>query len=288
MKNSRYYNVYLSTVLLLSSIWPLANRAETIDCTAITSLPYVISNSGIYCLTDNLSTGITSGSAIDIQANNVTIDLNGWRLGGLPAGNGTQTIGINSLQRKNITIKNGTVRGFYWGILLNDSPPYTTSQGHVVENIRAEQNTFIGISVTGVGNIVRNNQIVDTADSIHNPSRYGLTIYGQGTRVLNNDIVGVAATGGGIAIGLFVESSNGAVIQRNRIHSITSETGGGRGINITSSNNIITVDNRITDINNPGTDYGIFYEGSTGKYMNNLTSNVETAFSGGTAVGTNN
>ena len=128
---------YLTLTMLLlttSSAW-----AETIDCTAITTLPTTITVQGIYCLTGDLATSMTSGLAIDIQTNNVTIDLNGWKLGGLAAGAGTGTVGIFAWARKNITIRNGTIRGFYRGILLNDGSPYTASQGHLIE--RSEEHT---------------------------------------------------------------------------------------------------------------------------------------------------
>ena len=35
-------------------------------------------------------------------------------------------------------------------------------------------------------------------------------------------------------------------------------------------------------------DFGIYYDRSSGKYMDNLTSNVTIPFTGGTSVGTNN
>jgi len=130
------------TGLVLYSVlaWPPV-QAETIDCTAITSLPYTITTQGIYCFAGNLSTSMAMGNAINIQANNVTLDLNGYKLGGLAAGDGTQAYGIYAYQRKNITIKNGIVRGFYIGISLEDTSLLTTSSGHVVAGILADQNT---------------------------------------------------------------------------------------------------------------------------------------------------
>ena len=37
-------------------------HAETTNCTAITSLPAVITSQGVYCFTGNLSTSMTTGS----------------------------------------------------------------------------------------------------------------------------------------------------------------------------------------------------------------------------------
>ena len=144
--------IALALVLRAASAW-----AETVNCTPITALPAIITVQGVYCFTGNLATAITSGNAIDIQTNNVVLDLNGFRLAGLAAGLGTVANGIHAINRQNITVRNGTVRGFRQGIYLSNEG---TSQGHVVEDIRADQNRFIGIQVNGSGNIVRNNQIV--------------------------------------------------------------------------------------------------------------------------------
>ena len=43
-------------------------RAETVNCTAITTLPTAITEQGSYCFTGHLSTSITSGIAIEIRA----------------------------------------------------------------------------------------------------------------------------------------------------------------------------------------------------------------------------
>ena len=136
-------------------------RAETVYCTAITALPAVITLEGVYCFTDNLATAMPSGFAIDIQTNNVVLDLNGFTLSGLDAGLGTIAFGIQAADRKYITIKNGTIRGFRQAIVLDDFGS-GASQGHLVENIRAAQNTEVGIQVKGSGNIVRNNQVMAT------------------------------------------------------------------------------------------------------------------------------
>ena len=70
--------------------------AESYDnCSGfVTSLPAVITTQGTWCLTADLATAMTSGVAITIATNNVTIDCNNFKLGGLSAGVDTTTIGI--------------------------------------------------------------------------------------------------------------------------------------------------------------------------------------------------
>ena len=242
--------VLLALVLIVAPA-----QAETTNCTAITSLPAVITVQGIYCFTGHLNTAITTGDAIDIRTNNVIVDLNGFKLGGLAAGPGTFANGIHASDRQNITIKNGTIRGFFAGIRLQ-APG--ASQGHVVEDIRADQNTYIGIQVSGAGNIVRNNQVVATGGTTccgADASPTGIRVIGTGPRVLNNDVITVTEQGTGIARGILVGISIGALV----------------------------VNNRITEA-----DRGIEYDASTGKYRDNVTFDVTTPYTGGTNIGNNN
>jgi len=235
-----------------------AARAETTSCTAITTLPYTIATQGIYCLTGDLSTSITAGNAITIDTNNVVIDLNGHKLGGLSAGTGTNAVGISAFQRQNITVKNGTIRGFYLGINITDNTPYTTSQGHVIEDVRADQNTGTGIALYGRGVLVRHCQVVATGGSTsHGPNTgaVGIQVVGPGARVVDSDVAAVIKQGTGTAWAILLgPNSPDAMIVGNRL------TQADVGIQITS----------------------------TGKYRDNLTSSVATPFTGGTDAGRNN
>jgi hypothetical protein len=247
--------VALPLVVLVLVLADFEARAETVNCTAINVLPAVIAVQGVYCLKGNLVTGMTSGNAIDIQTNNVVLDLNGFKLGGLSAGFGTNTFGIYAINRQNITIRNGTIRGFRQAVVLLDSG---ASQGHLVEGIRADQNTEVGIQVGGSGNIVRNNQVVSTGGTTifgANSHAYGIYVAGAGPRVLNNDVVGTKGKGFGFGVAI----------------GFTDTAAGGLAVN-----------NRISDA-----DYGIVFNG-TGKYRDNLTFSVGVPFFDGTDAGNNN
>ena len=65
-----------------------ALAAESYDnCTGfIDSLPATVSTQGTWCLRANLSTAMASGDAIAVAANNVTLDCNDFKIGGLAAG----------------------------------------------------------------------------------------------------------------------------------------------------------------------------------------------------------
>ncbi len=211
----------------------------------------------MYCLTTSLTTSITTGAAIDVQANNVIIDLNGFRLAGLAAGPGTGAFGIHASNRQNITVKNGTIRGFLLASFFETSGG---SQGHLVEDIRAGQNTAGGVQVQGTGSIIRNNQIVATGGSTMplGPSVYitEIVVIGDGNRVIYNDVTTVAQTQSAPALGIGVMSGNGTIVLNNRITNAA--------------------------------DYGIVFLTATGKYRDNLTFGSTTPYTGGTDAGNNN
>src|SRR5262249_456491 len=117
----------------------------------------------------------------------------------------------------------------------------------------------VGLFVGGSGNIVRNNLIVQTGGStsfLANGNAIGIYVTGNGPRVLNNHVIKTVTQGTGTAYGILVSStSTGAFI----------------------------VQNRITEA-----DVGIFFDGGTGRYRDNLTFTVTTPYTGGTDAGNNN
>jgi len=192
-------------------------RAETVDCTPISVLPAVITVQDVYCLTADVNMAAASGNAIDVQTNNVVIDLNGFTLGGL-GGAGTTAVGIHALDRVNVTIKNGTVRGFLKGIYFETSG---ASQGNVVDSIRADQNTLVGIQVDGTGNEVRDSQIARTGGTTTlgaNADAIGILATGAGPRLIDNDVIDTTKQGTGFAVGIRFQSATvGGLADTNRI-----------------------------------------------------------------------
>src|SRR5689334_15611004 len=103
------------TVALLALFACTCAQAEITQCTPISGVPVTISAAGTYCLTTDLYVG--SGTAITIQADNVVLDLNGHALAG-PGG--SSSTGIYSNLHRGLRIRNGTVRNFSSGVLIDD------------------------------------------------------------------------------------------------------------------------------------------------------------------------
>lgn len=271
---------FLATALLSS----LAH-AETTQCNVVPTVPFTINSQGIWCFTGDLATNVGTGSAITIAVNNVTLDMNGYKLGGLAAGNATQTVGISGVDRFNVTIRNGTIRGFLNGIELSGG------QGHLIEDVRAEQNKQFGILVGADNSIVRNNIVVDTGGSAvaDKDDAAGIRIFlnggvPDGVRILANDVTGVEASG--LGAGLRVGPAQNVIISGNRVTGVSS-TGGEDTAGIALGFAFAIVENN-SIYSRLGIDYGIQYVISAGGYKDNIVGGATTAFSSGTDLGGNN
>ena len=120
MKRELLATAALLALAALLPVAPSAFAAESFDnCTGfIDTLPTTISTQGTWCLRKDVATSLSSGSAITINAPNVTIDCNGFKIGGLGAGPNSRTTGILSVNRNNVTVRNCAVRGFFIGLDL--------------------------------------------------------------------------------------------------------------------------------------------------------------------------
>jgi len=240
---------FVLPLLLLALPAAPAHAAESYDnCSGfVTSLPAAISQQGVWCLKQDLATDIASGNAITIATNNVTLDCNGFKLGGLAAGADGGATGIGS-DRNNLTVRNCNVRGFFRGISLAGAG----SGGHLVEDNRLDGNLQVGIQVAGERNRIERNVVVDTgggtglfyavgieasADIVDNTvsgvhgaaadtAPVGIRSLGVGSEVRGNRIRGLVVAGTGEAAGIDVDGSQ-QVVEGNRISAAAPTTGRG-------------------------------------------------------------
>jgi hypothetical protein len=230
--------VRLLGMALAAAPCALPAYAETVDCTPVTVLPAVIAQPGVFCLKGNLTTNIAAGSAITISANNVSLDLNGWKLGGQAAGSATNAVGISS-SAINATVRNGVVRGFRAGIVLLGS-------GALVQDIIADGNTEVGINIAS-GGIVKHSQIVNTGGStrVADASASGIVVSGRGAFVEGNVVSGLSPAGAGAATGILVDSAgNDSAVRANHVTGLTSAGNRHFGINVLGSG-VLAVGNTI-------------------------------------------
>lgn len=122
---------------------------------------------------------MVNGQAREVKADIVTIDLNGWTLGGSGAENSTKPFGIHAVGRKNIVVRNGTIRGFLVAVNLIGTSPFTNSKDHLVEDVLADSSLAKGIQDIGQNIIIRRNHVLDTGMGINFGSE-GISVKGPG------------------------------------------------------------------------------------------------------------
>jgi len=229
--------------------------------------PVTIDHAGSYRLTGDIRlTGLPNPAeitAIEVIADGVAIDLNGFRIGGTtsctgdplscsPIGPGR---GIDASSVAGVSVTNGSVRGMGGdGIALG--------RGGVVEGVRAWHNGEDGVQIGGggrvVGNVFRRNGAA------------GLFVFGPGTLVAGN----AAADNGGDGIHV----RNGAAVRGN-----TVTASGGDGIDVEGNGGTV-VDNVVWNSGGSGI---VASDTATGLARNVTGDNAGDALSGGSAFGSN-
>lgn len=187
------------------------------------------------------------GEGLVIGAPNIVVDLNGHTITSglvLPAGQEEGFFpGIRNGGRTNVVIRNGTIVGFGYGVLLG---PGTTR--NVVENLSLTENVLAGVQLFDAddgrnGNTIRNNHFDHNGET-------GLTLTSESENSLvqNNTFIG-----NGMSIYLF--GASGHRIQDNQISGIVLNPllGSDAGIVLEEgSNRNVLLNNNISDTGDAG------------------------------------
>lgn len=226
-----------------------AHAAESYDnCSGtISSLPAVITTQGTWCMKQDLTTAVTSGNAITVNTSNVTIDCNYFKLGNLAAGINTLTAGVNEVSRLNVTVRHCNIRGFFEGLNFNGGT------GHVIEDNRFDNNTYLAINISAEDSVVRRNQVFDTGNSPLAISAAGinasLTSNGGAIDILDNTISGVLTASGSSnpAYGIRTDGNGSGRIVGNAVRGVTPDgAGAATGIRNDTSGRLAIRDNDIS------------------------------------------
>jgi parallel beta-helix repeat protein len=248
-----------AVILVAAAILAWAGSAGAVDGTieinqakvlAAGGFPFTIGTSGSYRLTGNLTVSSTTGDAIDVTVNHVTIDLNGFSIVGPGSGSGD---GIYGAAAGTVTVENGTVTGF-------GSEGVVVGSSGIVRNVHADAN---GNGIQG-----GNNAVIEGCTA--NSSIFGLgigIICSAGCVISGNTANG--NPGRGIQVG------NGSVISGNTAFHNTNV-----GIDCNGSGCLITGN---TAFNN-GT--GLAASDATTGYAGNVLDQT-TNVSNGTNLGHN-
>ena len=151
--------------------------------------PVSINSSGAYRLTSDLRP--PSGfDASDVNADDVTIDLNGFNIVGVGGGIAD---GISLTNHQNVELRNGTIRGFTRdGVFTN-----ATSANVRLLDLRLIGNSILGADLQGSG------YLVDRCTALSNPN--------GGIRVGEGSLVTRCVIRGSTSFGLFLGTTSGYV-----------------------------------------------------------------------------
>lgn len=165
---------------------------------------------------------VCAGDALSIDADGITIDLNGHTFTGNGTGNG-----ITVRARQNVTVRGGTIRNFTTGVFVANSTGILIHENHLTNNregvflngssnsiVRenvASQNQLRGImlrptlsGVVSTQNVIRENVL------LQNPS--GILVFGQSDNtflenwISESSVAGLDLIGGGASGNLFGEN----------------------------------------------------------------------------------
>ena len=259
MKKRPFFRSLLAlSVLCFLPGWAVVH-AETTNysgATAITSIPCVLSTPGTYYLSQDFSVNLSNNYGIGIAASGVTIDLNGHTITNTNGAANT-AYGIYASNWANVTVRNGTISGFFYGVLMASSSftASTTSYGHLVENVNFVKNTFCAADLQGIGCRYYHCRAVLTGGASNESTYFNFALDGTGNSIEDCDV--------------------------------SSKVGSNPAYGITVANG---VDNFVLNNRISGVDDGILLLQSNAgfKYSYNLTSGVTTPYTGGTNAGNNN
>lgn len=186
---------------------------------------YWISESGSYYLTGNRLAG---GMGIYVNADDVTIDLNGFTLEGSDG-----NYGIYMYNRSNVEIRNGTVKNFHYGIAEVSG----SGNGHKVVNVSSIGNAAYGIYLLCYDCTVSDCYVYDNG-YLAESGVYGIYVSNNG-KVLNNTLHnnGNAAAAGN-NVNCIYAGSNSIVSGNNVYDNGQMSEAGVRGITTGSNSRI--------------------------------------------------
>lgn len=262
--------------LALFAPWAVGAAESYDNCTGfITSVPATIATQGVWCLKQDLATAITSGVAITVNANNVTIDCNDYKLGNLAAGIGTQTSGIGAYSRLNTTVRHCNIRGFKEGVVFGG----LSGGGHLIEDNRFDNNTRMAIGLYGDGSVVRRNRVFDTGQGTGSIQAFGIYAEGE-VDIQENLVAGVAVEAGsnGFTFGIDVHGYT-CRIHGNSVRGVLKDgTGASYAIIVDSSlgRSIVTNNSLIGD----GTGIGISCDNAINRAKDNVIAGFATTMTG--------
>jgi parallel beta-helix repeat protein len=249
---------------------------------------YVISQPGSYYLTTNIVTTTTyAGTGIEILANNVTLDLNGFSVSCTSTNYDTYGIYIPNDQT-NITVRNGNLNGWNYGVFgyTGYSVNLVFEKLNVSDCNKGSAVYSVGIGLNSAAVIrdctVENDETGINCNADVAPNSSLIT-----DCTANNNIYGINFSGGGIISGCTANDNSqiGIFVEFNQYGYSTSDSclvSGCAANNNATGIYIQGARNRVEDNHAVKNSYaGIYVDNGGGSYTNNLIIGNSAEGSGG-------
>jgi hypothetical protein len=152
--------------------------------------------------------------------------------------------GDRRLDRKRVTVRNGTIRDFEIGIYLENLSG--NSIGHLMENLVVERSKHSGMIVDGKHSVIRNNRIMETGSMRF---AYGIFAAGEGIHVIGNVVTGIVEASGGDTAAITAFRATGGAVERNVVGNPAFGPSRSTGIVVSGGTSRITlVGNRVINM----------------------------------------
>lgn len=240
-------------LVLSTTLFAPAASAQSDDCKLIESLPTTIASPGNYCMVANATLNMTSGAAITIAANNVTVDCRDFTVFNEAASAAGSSAGVVAVSKYNLLVRNcRLVGGFTDGIRLTmPLQDFNTSFYNRVEDNYVAGPYRHGILAYGSAVEVLRNRVYDvggqTSGVVAGIRIGGGTLSSNKFQVVDGNLVAGTSSTTNHAYAILSDGSVGALFRDN---TLTGTAGGepsfrGTGIRVTTGTAISVRDNHI-------------------------------------------
>lgn len=163
--------------------------------------PAIITEGGCYRLREDYRTEDSAQPGITITADDVAFDLGGHLIQG--AGAGSLASGVNAIGAGNLSIRNGRLTGFLYGVRIEPAADDPVDSA-TVENLTIESGTAQGIYVTADTVKIADNIVRNLSGYLGWPGSYtvGIEISARICEVTGNELTEIYPEGVGEAVAI--------------------------------------------------------------------------------------
>lgn len=188
------------------------------DCMELVP-PAIIEKSGCYRVVKDYSVVADADFGITVFASHVKLDLNGHKISG--SGPKSTAAGVHAIGVERITIQNGTLRDFLYGVRIDPSAEQKVIEA-TVRGVHVAQGTARGIHVAAENVTVEGSRVEHLSGYSGWPASHtiGIEVAASQCAIKNNHVLNYLPEGVGEAVGISLSSPvDNCTVSSNEIKS---------------------------------------------------------------------